>query len=103
MHAKYTCLLAVRMYSVHNFKGTNFSTELILVQKRACTKSYENKFRLKISCYTVPEFSLCITVRREFALGLEILIIARLFSFDPTRPHDACRNSNCRIRNSNCR
>ena len=41
------------MYSVHNFTGTNFSTELILVQKRACTKSYKNKFRPKISCYTV--------------------------------------------------
>ena len=50
------CLQAVppcTLYSVHNFTETNFSTELILVQKRPCTKSYENKFRPKISCYTV--------------------------------------------------
>ena len=48
LHAKCTCSHAVRMYSAHNFTGTNFSTELILVQKRPCTKSYENKFRPKI-------------------------------------------------------
>ena len=41
------------VHSVRSFTGTNFSTELILVQKRPCTKSYENKFRPKVSCYTV--------------------------------------------------
>ena len=41
------------VYIISQDLGTNFSTELILVQKRRCTKSYENKFRPKISCYTV--------------------------------------------------
>ena len=51
------CMLNARVLMryacIHNFTGTNFSTELILVQKRQCTKSYENKFCPKISCYTV--------------------------------------------------
>ncbi|XP_065195093.1 uncharacterized protein LOC135826404 [Sycon ciliatum] len=56
LHAKCTCSHAVRTYSVHSFTGTKFkSTEFILVQKRPCTKSYENKFRPKISCYTVTD------------------------------------------------
>ena len=58
VHAKCTrvfaCNAHVKCTYVHNFTGTNFSTELILVQKRLRTKSYENKFRPKTSCYTVP-------------------------------------------------
>ena len=56
------------VHSVRNFTGTNFSTELILVQKRLCTKSYENKFRRNVFSYTVTG----VRLSGSFALALAL-------------------------------